>query len=209
VSSLYDVSVPIRQGMPVFPGDPEVHLERVTSLAAGAVCNLSRADLGVHSGTHIDAPSHFIDGAPAIEGVPVDVLIGPCLVTDMTRLSGNIDAGAIASLDIPAGVERILFKTANSELWAVDNFPESWVGLTPDGAAELLRRGVRLVGIDFLSIAPKGDPTPTHVALLEQGVVILEGADLRRVQPGQYELFCLPILLVGSDGAPARILLRD
>jgi len=208
VALLYDVSVPIRPGMPVFPGDPTVHIERVAALSKGDVCNLSRADLGVHSGTHVDAPNHFIEGAGAIETVPIEALIGPSFVVDATSVPSNIDARTIASLHIPDGVERLLFKTTNSALWAKNEFPENWVGITEDGAFELLERGVRLVGIDYLSIAPKGDPTPTHVALLDKRVVILEGADLRAVQPGAYELYCLPILLHGSDGAPARTLLR-
>jgi arylformamidase len=194
--------------MPVFPGDPAVHIEQVASLATGAVCNLSRADLGVHSGTHIDAPSHFIDGAPSIEDVPLGALVGPCFVADATSLPGDIDERAIASLGMPDGVERILFKTSNSRLWNSDRFSDSWVGLTEDGARALLRRGIRLVGIDYLSVAPKGDSTPTHVTLLERSVVILEGADLRRVTTGTFELICLPILLQGCDGAPARTLLR-
>ena len=203
-----DVTLPIRPGMPVYDGDPAVSLERVTSLAAGGVCNLSRLDFGVHSGTHIDAPLHFIDGAPGVEGTPLDVLIGDACVVDATSVKGDIDATALSRLEVPAGCERVLFKTTNSRLWDQGVFSREFVGLSADAARELARRGVRLVGIDYLSIAPFAEPAPTHLALLEAGVVILEGLDLRRVRPGPYRLTCLPLLIEGADGAPARTLLQ-
>jgi arylformamidase len=203
-----DVTVPIRPGMPLYEGDPAVSLERVTSLGAGGVCNLSRLDFGVHSGTHIDAPLHFIDGAPGVETTSLDALLGDAFVIDATSVSGHIDAGALGRLEVPAGSERVLFKTANSGLWERGVFSREFVALTEDAARELVRRGVRLVGIDYLSIAPFADPAPTHLVLLEAGVVILEGLDLRRVQPGRYRLICLPLLVEGADGAPARTLLQ-
>lgn len=203
-----DVTVPIRPGMPVYEGDPSVRLERLVSIAAGGVCNLSRLDFGVHSGTHVDAPLHFIDGAPGVEATPLEALIGDAFVVDATLVSGDIDAKALARLEVPNGCERVVFKTTNSGLWDRDVFSREFVGLTGDAARELVRRGVRLVGIDYLSIAPFADPAPTHLALLKAGVVILEGLDLRRVQPGRYRLTCLPLLIEGADGAPARALLQ-
>ena len=203
-----DVTVPIRPGMPVYDGDPPAMLERVTSLAAGGVCNLSRLDFGLHSGTHIDAPLHFIDGAPGVEATPLEALIGDAFVVDATSVKGHIDAKALAGLGVPSGCERVLFKTSNSTLWQRDVFSRDFVALAEDAARELVRRGARLVGIDYLSIAPFADPAPTHVALLEAGVVILEGIDLRRVEPGSYRLTCLPLLIEGADGAPARTLLQ-
>lgn len=203
-----DVTVPIRPGMPVYEGDPSVRLERLVSIAAGGVCNLSRLDFGVHSGTHVDAPLHFIDGAPGAEATPLEALIGDAFVVDATLVSGDIDAKALARLEVPNGCERVVFKTTNSGLWDRDVFSREFVGLTGDAARELVRRGVRLVGIDYLSIAPFADPAPTHLALLKAGVVILEGLDLRRVQPGRYRLTCLPLLIEGADGAPARALLQ-
>ena len=202
-----DVTVPLRPGMPLYEGDPAVALQRVSSLAGGGVCNLSRLDFGLHSGTHIDAPLHFIDGAPGVESIPLEALLGEAWVADATKVIGQVDAAQLSALDVPAGCRRLLFKTTNSQLWQRDGFSRDFVALTEDAAQELVRRGVRLVGIDYLSIAPFEDPAPTHIALLEAGVVILEGLDLRRVQPGAYRLLCLPLLIPGADGAPARTLL--
>jgi arylformamidase len=204
-----DISVPISSRLPVFEGDPPIVVERVAAMSAGAVCNVSRADLGLHSGTHIDAPVHFIEGAAGIEGVPLDALAGHAHVVDARALPGNIDAAAVASLDIPQGTRRLLFASRNSELWARPAFSRDFAALTADAAQALVARGVSLVGIDYLSIAPFGDPAPTHIALLEAGVVIVEGLDLRGVAGGAWEMVCLPILVPGADGAPARALLRE
>ena len=207
---IIDISVPVRPGMIVYDGDPDVHMERVKTIAGGSSANVSRLDFGVHTGTHIDAPVHFIDGAPAMETVPLEALIGPAHVVDATALSEHIDAAALRRLAIPAGAERIIFKTNNSRLWDLDRFSPDFIALTADAATALVERGVKLVGIDYLSIGPKGNGAATHVALLKAGVVIVEGLDLRRVEPGQYQLACLPLLLVGSDGAPARaVLIRE
>lgn len=203
-----DISVPIRNGMVVFEGDPPVHLERATSLSDGAVCNVSRLELGLHSGTHVDAPIHFIDGAEGIETFPIDVFVGPAVVVDARAMDGPFDRAAIAGLGIPPDTERLLFRSRNSELWRDPAFSKSFQGVTGDGARSLVELGVRLVGIDYLSIAPFGDPVPTHVELLGAGVVILEGLDLRAVEPGSYDLICLPVLIPGSDGGPTRAVVR-
>ena len=192
---IIDVSVPVRPGMITYPGDPEVRLERVSSIADGDVVNLSRLDLGVHSGTHVDAPLHFVDGGASVEALPLDVLVGPCVVVD------GLDAAAV-----PRGAERVLFKTRNSRLWERDEFSEDFVALDGEAARALVERGVRLVGIDYLSI---GDEE-AHQALLGAGVVAIEGLDLREVDPGEYRLVCAPLKLEGAEGAPARVmLLRD
>jgi arylformamidase len=197
---IIDVSVPVRPGMVTCPGDPTVSLERVVSIADGGVCNLSRLDFGVHSGTHVDAPIHFVDDAPAAETLPLDVLVGPARVLDLTGAE-RLDASAFAGVELS---QRVLLKTRNSELWARDSFAEDHLALTADGARVLIDGGVRLVGIDYLSI---GDEA-AHEALLGAGVVAVEGLDLREVDPGEYELICAPLKLVGSDGAPARVFLR-
>lgn len=202
-----DATIPIRPGMTVYEGDPPVRLERVASIAAGDLSNLTGAELGLHSGTHIDAPVHFIDGAPGIEAVPLDALIGPALVVDATAIAGEIGADAVRVFPL-GNAERVLFKTTNSRLWDLDRFSPDFVGLSEEAANQLVQWGVRLVGIDYLSIAAYQDAAPTHRALLNLGVVILEGLDLRRVDPGEYEMVCLPLLVPGSDGAPARVLLR-
>jgi arylformamidase len=153
---------------------------------------------------------HFIDGAQGIETVALDALIGPVQVIDATGATDHIDAATLGMLGVPEGAERIIFKTRNSLLWDRDRFSSDFVGLLEDAAEALAAGGVKLVGIDYLSIAPKGNGVPTHVALLSRRIVILEGLDLRDVEPGEYQLVCLPLLIVGSDGAPARtVLIRE
>jgi arylformamidase len=198
---LFDISVPLHEGMVTYPGDPEVHMERVDSIAEGDAANLTRLDFGVHSGTHVDAPAHFIDGAAGVDALPLDVFLGPCEVVDATTANGEIGPDAIARL--PDGTVRVLFKTRNSELWARDEFAENFVSLGVEAAKQLVERGVRLVGMDYLSV---GNPD-THRALLGAGVVAIEGLDLRGVEPGGYRLVCFPLRIVGSDGGPARAVL--
>jgi len=199
MTEIIDISVPVRPGMVTYPGDPTVTLERVVSLAEGGVVNLSRLDFGVHTGTHVDAPVHFIDGAGATETLPLDVLLGPVRILDLTD-AGRLDAAAFDGVEFQ---ERVLLKTRNSQLWERDTFADEFLALTEDGARRLIEGGVRLVGIDYLSI---GDEA-AHQALLGAGVVAIEGLDLRGVEPGEYGLICAPLKLVGSDGAPARVLL--
>jgi arylformamidase len=205
--SWIDVSVPVRTGMIVYDGDPVVRIERVMDVAAGDLANLSRMELGTHTGTHVDAPLHFIDGAAGADRLPLDALVGPAVVVDARGASGDIDAAALAALEVPA-TERLLLRTRNGDLWERDGFTSDYVGVAEDAAHELIAMGVRLVGIDYLSIAPSGDPAPTHRVLLEGGVVVVEGLDLRSAPAGRYDLICLPLRLEGADGAPARALLR-
>jgi arylformamidase len=205
VAKLHDISVPIRAGMHVYDGNPGFRLELVSSIAAGASANVSRLDLGVHNGTHVDAPVHFIDGGTATESLDLETLIGPAYVSDATAVSGYLDEEALGSLAFPSDLTRILFKTSNSRLWSRGSFSRDFVRLTGSGARFLIEKGVRLVGIDYLSI---GD-AEAHQELLAAGVIALEGLDLREVDPGKYELICLPLRLEGSDGAPARAILRS
>jgi arylformamidase len=204
---LLDITVPVREGMPIYEGDPSVHLIAHQSMSAGDLADVSRLDFGVHTGTHVDAPRHFIAGAGGVETLPLDALLGPAWVADATATTGDLDAAALDALAIPRGTERVLFKTGNGHLWALARFSPDFVGLLPEAAEWLVSRGIRLVGIDYLSIAPSASPASTHRVLLKAGVVILEGLDLRGVEPGKYELCCLPMLLAGSDGAPARAVL--
>jgi arylformamidase len=194
---IIDISVPIHPGMVVYPGDPEVRLERARSITDGATNNLSRLDLGVHTGTHVDAPVHFIEGAAGAELLPLDVLNGSCEVVAVPRLDRS------AAEAVPDGAERVLFKSPNSELWSLDHFPDEFERFDGGAAKVLVERGVRLVGVDYLSV---GDEE-AHQVLLGAGLVPIEGLDLRGVEPGSYELHCLPLPLVGSDGAPARAIL--
>jgi arylformamidase len=194
---IIDVSVPIRSGMVTYPGDPQVLLERVESIPDGDSANVSRLDLGVHTGTHVDAPVHFLEGTAGADQLPLDVLNGACEVVAAEQL----DESAVRSL--PEGIERVLFKTPNSELWSLEAFPDEFERFDGAGASALVDRGLRLVGVDFLSV---GDHH-AHRTLLGAAVVVVEGLDLRGVEPGSYELHCLPLRLMGADGAPARTIL--
>jgi arylformamidase len=202
--SLIDVTIPIRDGMPVYDDNPGVHLERSRSIAVGDTVNISRLDLGVHTGTHVDAPVHFIEGGAGAEAIDPEILIGAAHVVDATSLQADIAVEALEALDLPEGAERLLFKTPNSRLWDLQAFTRDFIRFVESGAVALVERGIRLVGIDYLSI---GDEA-AHRVLLGNGVVPLEGLDLREVEPGPYNLYCLPLKLVGSDGAPARVLLE-
>ncbi len=203
-----DVTVPIRPGMAVFPGDPPVRIELAQAIASGASCNVTRLDMGAHTGTHVDAPVHFIEGAAGAEALPLETLIGPAWVVDGTHLAGQIDERALEALVIPESESRLLFKTRNSALWEREEFSDAFIGVTDAAARALVARGIALVGADYLSIAPHGKAAPTHHAFLKAGVVILEGIDLREIEPGPYDLVCLPLRIVGCDGAPARALLH-
>ena len=200
---IIDVSVPVHPGMIVYEGDPEIHLERALSIADGAAANVSRLDLGVHTGTHVDAPLHFIDGAAGADSIALEVLVGPAHVVDATRVEQVLDVASLRTLDFPAEAERLVFKTRNSSLWKLNEFTHDFVHLTGDGARYLIEHGTRLVGIDYLSV---GDEE-AHRELLGAGVVVIEGLDLSDAEPGAYRLVCLPLRLVGSDGAPARAVL--
>ena len=205
---LYDITVPIENGMPVWPGDPPVRLQQVSAIAQGANANVSSLACGVHVGTHVDAPHHFLDGAPTVEEIPLDALIGKAFVADLRR-AAVIDASALERARIPPRARRILLRTRNSELWKRGErlFQTDFVGVDASGAEWLVQHKVKLVGVDYLSVAPYGNSRPTHQILLRAGVVILEGTDLSRVPPGPYTLYCLPMKLAGSDGAPARVVL--
>jgi arylformamidase len=204
--ALHDVSVRVHPGMVIYHDNPGVEVERASSIPDGATANVSRVTMGVHTGTHIDGPLHFFDDGTGADSLPLDAMLGTALVVAMPDIStGPIDAAALESVEIPAGTERLLLKTPNSELWASAEFTREFARLNGGGAARLLELGIRLIGIDYLSI---GDPD-AHRALLGAGVVALEGLDLRGVEPGRYELLCLPLRLIDTDGAPARVVLRD
>jgi arylformamidase len=190
--------------MPVYEGNPGVRLERVLSIPQGETANVSNLELGVHTGTHVDAPLHFFEGGAAVEDLPLEPLIGDAVVVDASAAVDAVDAAVVEGCDIPDGATRVLFRTRNRHLWARDEFTHDFVRLDGGGARALVARGVRLVGIDYLSI---GD-AEAHRVLLGAGVVVLEGLDLRDAEPGRYELYCLPLRVVGADGAPARALLR-
>lgn len=207
---IHDLTVTIRNGMPVWPGHPAVELERINDMAAGAHSNVSRLSLAVHTGTHVDAPVHFLQGGSGVENLPLDMLVGPAYVLELPDSVDIITAALLQEKQIPAGVERVLLKTRNSAgLKNATEFNTAYVGLAADGAEYLVAHGIRLVGIDYLSVAPYKQSRPTHEALLNAGVVIVEGLDLTGIMAGMYMLVCLPMKLAGSDGAPARAVLIE
>jgi len=205
---IYDISVPISPDLPVWPGDPAVEVTQVLHIDRGDKMTLTRLQMGAHTGTHVDAPAHFVAGGRTIEALDLNVLVGPALVVGVPDV-GAITAALLDRLDIPQGTRRILFRTRNSELWSrgETQFFREFVGITSDGAQWLVNRGVQLVGIDYLSISPYDDPIPPHQILLGAGVIALEGLNLAAVAPGVYDLVCLPLRIEGAEGAPARVIL--
>ncbi len=207
--AIYDVSVPLRAGMPAYPGEPGPHLEFHSLIARGASANVSALSLGSHTGTHIDAPSHFIEGAPALESLPLEAFVGPAYVIEYSG-ERHISAADLDSAGLPQGVQRLLIKTSNGRFWEDDQFHSEFIALAPDAALWLQQRGIVLVGIDYLSIEQFRSPThEVHKTLLAAGIVIVEGLDLRRVQTGPYHMVCAPLNVIGAEGAPARVFLMD
>lgn len=206
---IYDITLTISPDMPVWPGDPPVKLEQAESMDDGAEYNMTRLAMSVHTGTHVDAPHHFLNDGRTVESLALDVLTGPCYVMQLPDDVDEITAEVLARTPIPDGAERLLFGTRNSRCWAqgVKEFQTDFVAISADGAQWLVERGVKLVGVDYLSVAPYHQSIPTHRILLEAGIVALEGVNLAQAPRGFYDLYCLPLKLAGSDGAPARAIL--
>jgi arylformamidase len=206
---LYDVTVAIAADLPVWPGDPPIELDRVMSLEKGDIARVTRVSFSTHIGTHIDPPYHFMPDGLTLDQVPLEVFIGPVRVIDVGEVD-FIDAALLQRFDL-TGVTRLLFKTRNARFWPEERiFHEDFVYLATDAAEYLVAQGIKLVGIDYLSIEVFGFEKPTtHWTLLGNNVVIVEGLDLREVPPGDYELLCLPLKIKDSDGGPARVVLRS
>lgn len=205
---IYDVTVPLSKELCVYPGDPHVKIINRTTIGKDdARCNLSRYSFSSHAGTHVDPPSHFIENGVTVDNLPLELLMGRARVVEVT--APVIDQAVLKEFDFTADA-RILFKTRNSYLWSQKNFVEDYVYITPGAARVLVAEGIKVVGIDYLSVDKFGaGEAHTHLTLLESGVVIIEGLDLREVEPGDYEMFCLPLKVKGGDGAPARVVLRQ
>jgi arylformamidase len=207
VDGWIDVSVPLRAGMPVWPGDSPFSMRRVSDIAAGDHNTLSELSLGTHTGTHVDAPAHFIGGGATIDQLPLDALLGACRVLQLDS-SEQITADELRAHDPQPG-ERLLLKTRNSALWDDDAFHTDFVHLSTEAARFLAEVGPRCLGVDYLSVGGyHGNGTDVHLALLGAGIWLIEGLDLREVKAGRYELACLPLRVAGAEGAPARTLLR-
>jgi arylformamidase len=210
---IYDVSVPLSSTTPTYPGDPGIQIDEWRTFAKGDHANVSVVHFGAHSGTHVDAPAHFIDGGSKVESMPLSNLIGAAKVIDVPDEIRAIDEDFVAAKCVK-GSPRILFKTRNSAFWnnPQNGFREDYTYIEPGAARLLVDLGVKLVGIDYLSVEQfKSEKFETHLVLLSNDVVILEGLDLRAVLGGSYELICLPLKLAGGsgDGAPARVILRS
>lgn len=206
---IYDISLTLTPGMPIWPGDPPLIVERVSKMEDGAVNNVTHVSMCVHIGTHVDAPFHFLGGsAPSVEKLALKTLTGRVYVLALPD-ADLITASVLEKADIPPRTRRLIFKTRNSALWAnpLHAFKTDFVALSVDAAQFLVERGVKLVGVDYLSVSPFNDPVPTHKVLLQAGVVVIEGLDMSQVSQGRYSLYCLPLKLAGSDGAPARAIL--
>jgi arylformamidase len=203
-----DVTVTIRSGMVHWPGDEDVVIERTQDLDRGDPYNMSRVSMGLHAGTHMDAPLHFDREGPSIDEMPLSATVGPARVIEILDPAA-IKPSELAAHAIRAG-ERILFKTSNSgHVWESDAFVEDYVYLSAEAARYLAEKGVLAVGVDYLSVGPYGeDASEIHLVLLEAGIWIIEGLDLSGVEPGDYELVCLPLKVARGDGAPARAILR-
>jgi arylformamidase len=203
-----DISVPLRSGMVHWPDNPPVDIERAMDINRGDVCNVSKMSLGVHTGTHMDAPIHFLANGIGIDQMPLTAAVGRARVIEIAD-PVSIKPGELATHSIQRG-ERVLFKTLNSpRCWQTDDFVEDFVYVSHEAAAYLATIGAQTVGVDYLSVGgAQIDGPQTHQALLEAGIWIIEGLNLAQAQPGIYDLICLPLRIVGGDGAPARAMLR-
>jgi arylformamidase len=204
----YDISLPLTPELPIWPGDPPFMRRHISSIEQGGNTNTSFLEMSAHMGTHVDAPDHFLGNGRTIENVPLSILCGRAYVLHLPDVD-LITASILERAEIPPRTRRILFKTRNSNSWVEQEkeFRTDFVALSPDAAQYLVDRGFKLVGVDYLSVAPYKQSRPTHEILLKAGIVIVEGLDLSAVTQGRYSLYCLPLKLAGSDGAPARAML--
>jgi arylformamidase len=210
---IYDITFPISGGTPVYEGDPSIKLETSHAIARGDAANVTAVCMGVHSATHVDAPNHFIEGTRRVHELDLERFIGAARVVEVEESVTAISAEMIEKTDL-RGVERVLFKTRNSQFWnePEKGFRKDFTYIEPEAARALVRLGVKLVGIDYLSVEKFGSPDfSAHIAFLEREVAVVEGLDLRRVPAGDYELICLPLKIISEtgDGAPARAVLRE
>lgn len=208
---IYDVTVPLGANTPVYEGDPNVEITTANAIERGDAANVSRLCFGAHTATHVDAPAHFIEGARKIHELELEKLVGKCRVVEIDKNILAIEAEHLENLE---GVERVLFKTRNSDFWndLSQGFRKDFTYIAPDAAKKSVELKIKLVGIDYLSVEKFGSTDfATHITLLEKEIVIIEGLDLREVPAGDYELVCLPLKVISEkgDGAPARTILRE
>lgn len=207
--NIFDVTIAVSELVPIYAGDPTVNVTAAKSMSAGDTANVSQIAFGVHTGTHVDAPNHFIDGTRRVHELDPAKLVGPCRVVAVPEDVVAIEPEHVGDLD---GASRVIFKSRNSQFWSEPErgFRKDFTYITPATAKLLVDNNIVLVGIDYLSIEKSGSPGhPVHVTLLEKEVVILEGVDLRKIEPGDYDLICMPLKYEGGggDGSPARTFL--
>ncbi len=208
---IYDITFPIGEQTPIYEGDPKVKIDIAHSIKKGDAANVSHICCGVHTATHVDAPVHFVEGARRVHELDLEKLIGKCTVVEIEKNAAAVEARHVENLE---NVERVLFKTRNSDFWnePEKGFRKDFTYIEPAAARILVEKNIKLVGIDYLSVEKFGSTDfATHITLLKNEVVIIEGLDLRAVSGGDYELICLPLKYVGGagDGAPARTVLRE
>ena len=209
MKNIIDISVPLYPDMPVWPGSAGIQLTQTSRLDKGDGVNNSKLICDVHIGTHIDAPLHYITDGKSIEQLKLEDLIGPAVVAYLPEAE-IITKNVLEDLSLPVGTRRLLLRTRNSSLWETGShrFQTNYVALTQDAAQWIVDHDISLIGVDYLSVQRYGEDSRTHEILLSAGVIIVEGLNLARVESGMYELICLPLKLVGSEGAPARAVLR-
>ncbi len=205
---IYDISVPLGPETPVYAGDTPISITPKSSIAAGDSANVSLLSLGSHSGTHIDAPFHFDPQGKSIDRLPPELFVGPAQVVEVGVKEGYVTRRELLQV-VKADTTRLLLKTPNSALWREREFEKDFVYLSLEAARWVVEAGIKLVGIDYLSIEQFHSPDhAVHHALLDNGIGVLEGLNLSRVPPGDYHLICLPLKIVGGDGSPARVVLQ-
>ncbi len=207
----FDITLTLSSSIPIWPGDPKFQSEKILSFEKGDNVNVTKIMMGVHTGTHVDAPLHFLREGSSVDAIHIESLIGMCRIIEINDTT-LITAGDLKAFSI-GKCTRLLIKTKNSNLWmnAGGNFEKNFVSISKDAAEYLAETEVRLVGIDYLSIEGfNADIShPVHNILLQNGIIILEGLDLSIVPPGEYELICLPMKIENAEGAPARAVLRQ
>jgi arylformamidase len=207
VTRIFDVSVPVVDQGLVYPGNPAIHISPASEMSKGASSNLSQLSFGSHTGTHVDAPKHFFDAGSTVDRLPLNALIGPAMVIAYPDDVMSVTADHLKKYKLD-GIERVLIRTRNSGFIRERAFHPDFTFVAPDGADYLASIGVKLVGVDYLSVEQfHSDHHKTHRTLLERGIVIVEGLDLSEIAPGEYAFCCLPLRLEGLDGAPARAVL--
>ena len=210
VEKIIDITVPLTTRMPVWPGSNGIRIRPTTRLEDGDSSNVSRLDFNLHTGTHVDAPGHFLQNGKTIELMPLDVLVGPSYVAHLPD-AADVTPRNLTELNLQPGIKRLLLRTRNSELWAANTneFKEDFVALTQAAAQWIVDKKIRLIGVDYLSVQRYSDDSRTHQILLGADIIVLEGLNLSNVEAGFYELICLPLRLVGTEAAPARVILRQ